>query len=683
MNESAGTGVIQNVPGGRNIFTGSGDIHVFQQLPALDPDERQGLAILRDRVNQFWIEDVLKKSIHDVTLLELGKTVMVDAVEHPWAQVIALPDKTSSTLPPGTKISDVFHRRGNSLLILGDPGSGKTTTLLDLTRSLIIEAQADSERAVPVVFNLSTWSNKRPPISVWLAEELRLRYHIPRWQGEQWLKKGRLILLLDALDEVVVEGRAACVEAIKRYENPIPGLAVCSRLEEYTALPVRVNLNAAICLQPLSLKQVDAYLTSAGPRLASLRQTIVNDPELQALLQSPLMLSIICLASVNYPSNAVETTAANTQEERRAAVFDAYIESMFKRKARAAQLYSKQKTLVSLCWLARMMIDRSQTLFQLEQLQPSVLPSNKSRLLYCFASRLLAGSGFFLPIPDPVTSGLIITATVSDFLTLRSDALSRKVHRNVVLYSVLTYCGIGAALAILFGVAGIGILYGAAFAVCFGMGGGWRSATADIQPVENVTWSWRMGLIGFVVGTGASILSVLLLSGTLAAEHPFLGLPLMLRVLSVLIIGLVIGLPIGAAGLLLLGFRGRAVREKFGPNTGIRRSLVYSLLGAGAFGCLGALILWWIHGASKYEYVQNAYVQIWLGLVYIAGICSGGHAVIRHVTLRTILVCRGAMPVRYKRFLEYATGLIFLRRAGGAYIFIHRSLMEHFARRSI
>lgn len=274
----------------------------------------------------------------------------------------------------------MFHRRGNSLLILGDPGSGKTTTLLDLTRSLIIEAQADSERAVPVVFNLSTWSNKRPPISVWLAEELRLRYHIPRWQGEQWLKKGRLILLLDALDEVVVEGRAACVEAIKRYENPIPGLAVCSRLEEYTALPVRVNLNAAICLQPLSLKQVDAYLTSAGPRLASLRQTIVNDPELQALLQSPLMLSIICLASVNYPSNAVETTAANTQEERRAAVFDAYIESMFKRKARAAQLYSKQKTLVSLCWLARMMIDRSQTLFQLEQLQPSVLPSNKSRV---------------------------------------------------------------------------------------------------------------------------------------------------------------------------------------------------------------------------------------------------------------------------------------------------------------
>lgn len=53
-----------------------------------------------------------------------------------------------------------------------------------------------------------------------------------------------------------------------------------------------------------------------------------------------------------------------------------------------------------------MVIDQSQTLFQLEELQPSVLPSTPSRLLYCFASRLLAGSGFLFPIPDPVTIGL-------------------------------------------------------------------------------------------------------------------------------------------------------------------------------------------------------------------------------------------------------------------------------------
>jgi hypothetical protein len=213
----------------------------------------------------------------------------------------------------------------------------------------------------------------------------------------------------------------------------------------------------------------------------------------------------------------------------------------------------------------------------------------------------------------------------------------------VVLCSLLTYCGIGVTLAILTGfeVVGIpyaaagGIMIGAAFAVCFGITRGRRSAAADIQPIENVTWLWRMGLIGLAVGIGASFMFAFLVSListftiTLPAKNFPYASPFMMRVFFVLMTGLIIGLPVGAAGLLLLGFRGRVVRENFSPNSDIRSSLIYSLLGAGAFGCLGALILGPIL-ASK-----------------------------------------------------YATSLIFLRRAGGAYIFIHRSLMEHLAKRTI
>ena len=37
------------------------------------------------------------------------------------------------------------------------------------------------------------------------------------------------------------------------------------------------------------------------------------------------------------------------------------------------------------------------------------------------------------------------------------------------------------------------------------------------------------------------------------------------------------------------------------------------------------------------------------------------------------------MPWNYARFLDYATALIFLRKVGGGYIFVHRLIMEHFA----
>ena len=36
-------------------------------------------------------------------------------------------------------------------------------------------------------------------------------------------------------------------------------------------------------------------------------------------------------------------------------------------------------------------------------------------------------------------------------------------------------------------------------------------------------------------------------------------------------------------------------------------------------------------------------------------------------------------PLNYAHFLDYATKLIFLRKVGGGYIFIHRMLLEHFA----
>ena len=57
----------------------------------------------------------------------------------------------------------------------------------------------------------------------------------------------------------------------------------------------------------------------------------------------------------------------------------------------------------------------------------------------------------------------------------------------------------------------------------------------------------------------------------------------------------------------------------------------------------------------------------------------GGFDIIKHYVLRLILAWKGNAPLNYGRFLEYAAKLIFLRKVGGGYIFIHRMFMEHFA----
>jgi hypothetical protein len=63
----------------------------------------------------------------------------------------------------------------------------------------------------------------------------------------------------------------------------------------------------------------------------------------------------------------------------------------------------------------------------------------------------------------------------------------------------------------------------------------------------------------------------------------------------------------------------------------------------------------------------------------LIGILLGGFAVIQHYTLRFILARNNLLPWRLVSFLNHCVDLIFLRRVGGGYIFVHRLLMEHFA----
>jgi predicted NACHT family NTPase len=128
-------------------------------------------------------------------------------------------------LPAGTSINDVFDREHGELLILGPPGAGKTTMLLELTRTLLERARQDDTHPIPVVLNLSSWARKgkdtqeQPTLREWLEQELLDVYDVPRAVAQDWIGRNLLLLLLDGLDEVPQDQRAACVEAIEAFRK--------------------------------------------------------------------------------------------------------------------------------------------------------------------------------------------------------------------------------------------------------------------------------------------------------------------------------------------------------------------------------------------------------------------------------------------------------------------------------
>ena len=150
--------------------------------------------------------------------------------------------------------------------------------MLQLLRSLFVRAEGDPLRPVPGLESL-TWTAPYTTLYAWPVHELSARYQIPRKIGQGWLAESRLFPLLDGLDELNDQRRAACVEAINRFTEAagLVGAVVCCRLQEYIALPTRLSLNAAVRLLPLGDDQVQTYLVAAGERLAGLRGLLQRD----------------------------------------------------------------------------------------------------------------------------------------------------------------------------------------------------------------------------------------------------------------------------------------------------------------------------------------------------------------------------------------------------------------------
>ena len=201
--------------------------------------------VLLDKVKNFWIKGILENSLHTKALIELGLEKRLDLVQRSFSEMEEFPEEPGEHFPEGTGTIDIFNQmgEGRTLLILGEPGSGKTITLLKLAESLIARTETDLTLPIPVVLNLSSWASKKQAITEWLVQELHEKYYVSNSLSKAWVEEQQLLLLLDGLDEVKAEHRNACVRALNQFmqTHGITEMAVCSRIRDYELLSERLT----------------------------------------------------------------------------------------------------------------------------------------------------------------------------------------------------------------------------------------------------------------------------------------------------------------------------------------------------------------------------------------------------------------------------------------------------------
>jgi eukaryotic-like serine/threonine-protein kinase len=715
----------------------AGAPRIYQPPQPVEDRTRRDLSTLIDKVEQFWIKGVLEKSVHHQFLIELGKEKVAEAITHPWETVLELPNQAEATVAIGGNITESFEEVEHYLLILGQPGSGKTITLLQLARDLLALARQDPAQPIPTVFNLSSWANKGESIVDWMVRELSEKYQIPKKIGKVWLDQHLLLPLLDGLDEVTPDLQDDCVRAINNFVQECPsGLVVCSRLQEYMSLPVRLKLNGAICLQPLSVQQVEDYLEKAGPSLAALRQALESDNNLQELIQTPLMLSITSLAYEHGSLQSLQRKSGDTVESLRDEVFETYIKTMVQRKGKSGRVYSKEKLDAWLGWLARQMKSHSLSIFLIEQLQADWLGTRRQRFFYILISRLLAGlflgssvglAVALLAYSDNVSgkealsiwlaamgAGVII-GVVSVLITCVKEWLNEKVEfvrtlagwrrslMGIVLY-ISTWLVLGGITTIVVSEGSIGtIVTGFFLALAYAPNIGlihWflfearsdrhRSA-ADITTVEILKWSWKGAFkTGF---KGAMIVSLVLLPIALISAYLEWGRvgsfsdAMLIALLTIVIMVLPLGIGAAVIGFLFGGLKEGIVEKKTKPNQGVRLTMRNAIVAGVTIGLLVGMVI--VLGSMSFDYLggitpslsDNALFLVEIGLIIGIPVAfrNGLYDAIKHYTLRVMLVSSKYIPRHYIRVLNYAAGLILLQKVGGSYIFIHRTLLEHYA----
>jgi serine/threonine protein kinase len=316
------------------------------------------LRLLVERVEALWLDGVLRASLRGTDAIDLPLADASDQVAPSWP-IPPLPNEATTV-----DLERASTRPDFSALIVGSPGSGKTTALLCLARSLLDVARADSAAAVPVVLNLSSFRPGRT-LEEWVVEEMVTKYGLPRRSIRRWLDGDRLVLLLDALDEVAAPARRACIEAINRFiDERSPIMVVASRREEYAAVGVELKLGMGVRVLPLDVERMKTLARRHDS--PSLITALSRDERLRAALASPLMLSLLSAKRTQ--------TGMSPDDYAWSAVYREHVERAF-----AGEPERMAAGVSRLACLAAIMQRHETSDLWLERVMPSWLPSRAER----------------------------------------------------------------------------------------------------------------------------------------------------------------------------------------------------------------------------------------------------------------------------------------------------------------
>jgi hypothetical protein len=225
-----------------------------------------------------------------------------------WA---ASPDDLAGT---GGELVEVLAQVPTGrLVVLGEPGAGKTMLMIRLLLDLL--ARRASGGSVPILASVASWNPAEQDLREWVGDQLLIDHpalanppptgRTESTQAAALLESGLILLLLDGLDEIPGGIRASAISRINDALRPGEHVVVTCRTQHYQdavrpqkGIEVTLRAAAAVQLLPLTAEAVRDYLCddAAGPvakaRWGPVLQMLDTEAPTGQALRTPLMVGL-------------------------------------------------------------------------------------------------------------------------------------------------------------------------------------------------------------------------------------------------------------------------------------------------------------------------------------------------------------------------------------------------------
>lgn len=253
-----------------------------------------------------------KKSLvpSDVFLspLDLFYKRRYDLISTPWDLVIQYTDyqKFHQALPIST-LGHHFLNQHDSLLIVGNPGVGKTWVLHQLAQRLAANFLLSRTNKVPIILNLETWQIDRESFWDWGIKQATESYSMERPISQGLFDQNTFIVLLDNFDKLTQKSRERCVEILNEMHQKKEDtrFVLSTRIQPYTQVGQLLEFIDAVEIISLPISAQHQF----NRKLADpdFREIVQNDDRVRRLLVTPLSIELMYKAYLDTKHPASDT----------------------------------------------------------------------------------------------------------------------------------------------------------------------------------------------------------------------------------------------------------------------------------------------------------------------------------------------------------------------------------------